>query len=346
MNDRFLQRLNCVITSAADAGRKVKLPSKITFQESGDGTVNMDLSADCVCSNMQTDDGGFDGWALGIRYWLGEDCRVVLRWNAPPEESEQEPTTRGRHYNRFLYRVSNLLDWCGEWVSVAPECQNAVNMWNRKLDEYKGGSDGLVLNCRTFGRDGSDEEIEDGCTEHELERFLAGTHGKTLLESALRLPSSSSLERQIPVGLFWSDPPQKKTALFSHGKSALDLCAIDGPIAYPLELKKFSAGPKVGFLSEILFYSSVIRNIQKKAFRFCKSGPDEKSKKESSEGFESKLCNTQIVRGYIIAPEMHPLLDKRGFFSFVNASLENDGIRIGFLSYTGAEKEIECRYSA
>ncbi len=60
--------------------RNIKIPSGIIFNIAGD-TVIMKLSSNAVSSNMQKDDGAFEGWALVLKRW-GKYQNVIISWDS------------------------------------------------------------------------------------------------------------------------------------------------------------------------------------------------------------------------------------------------------------------------
>lgn len=94
--------------------RNIKIPSGIIFNIAGD-TVIMKLSSNAVSSNMQKDDGAFEGWALVLKRW-GKYQNVIISWDKPN-------LIDNGHYQRFLFRLKNFSQDFNSWFSIDKDCQ-------------------------------------------------------------------------------------------------------------------------------------------------------------------------------------------------------------------------------
>jgi hypothetical protein len=304
----------------------LKLPDqkRISFSEYDKKSITIRMRASAVTANMQTDVAVFEAWALALYCWLGV-ARVKLEWDAlPPVHS----AGRG-HYNRFLFRVQNFAKWF-PWFHVFPgPNEEEVAQWKMCCPNP------LFLNRPSRSRDCRWDKPPDDASENEFERYFKSPAGKEELCRVLGWKRDCVLERQIPVGLFSSDPPKESNTFFSRGKSAMDLCAVDGAVVHVIELKKYKAPPKMGALAEALLYAAVVRGVQSGRIRFAQENPD------TGDSISKRLPSTCRVEAHILAPRLHPLLDCRNVFTVLNAGLAKDAIGVGYI-----ELESNCRITS
>jgi Holliday junction resolvase-like predicted endonuclease len=107
--------------------------------------------------------------------------------------------------------------------------------------------------------------------------------------------------RQWPVGLF-DGRVSHSSRIFSGGKSAIDLIGIRGKTLVLIELKK-EGNNKVGAISELLFYSSVMRDLLRGKFRF-----EDRSSDEDCPLTRDDIANCSEIAAVLLAPSIHPLL--------------------------------------
>ena len=96
--------------------RNIKIPSGIHLFLSGNN-VKMKLSNTAVCSNMQQNDGAFDGWAMVLKRWGGFE-NVIISWDKPE-------VIESGHYQRFLFRVKHFSEDFESWFSI----ENLRSLW-------------------------------------------------------------------------------------------------------------------------------------------------------------------------------------------------------------------------
>ena len=318
-----------------EVSQGIKLPDarQVSFQDYKiDRTITISMKSTAVTENMQADVAAFEAWAVALHHWLG-GLDVLLKWEKPTDAQMCEDAATKGHYMRFLFRAQNFSKWFS-WFNVLPGAnQKEVEAWNLEKTAP------LFLNTKSYTRDCCCDKPNDDATENEIECYLASPDGQEKMSKALGWQRDYMLERQIPVGLFKSDPPTRSNALFSHGKSAMDLCAVDGNVANVIELKSFKAKPKMGALSEALLYSEIIRGVQKGQICFTKKNPNVES------NFETRLLKTRSVKAYILAPCLHPLLDCDGIFKILNRGPKNNNISVGYLEL-GSGCSINLKYNA
>ena len=119
--------------------------------------------------------------------------------------------------------------------------------------------------------DTSDKPSKAG-SESDIEKeFTRSTTSRQRLMDEFGLVK---LDRQFPVGLFKGEP-KRGQEIFTAGKSAIDLIGLDQNHGLWLFELKNAANVAVGGLSELFFYSAVLRDAQgdSPAFKFSDSAP-------------------------------------------------------------------------
>jgi hypothetical protein len=280
----------------------IRLPRSIRFTSDG-ATVRMHLAPACVKANMQDDASSFEGWALALKRWLPEISRVELAWDFDGEEGHT-------HYQRFLYRVRSFKSMF-DWFQLGSSCDEEL----RRL-KTNGAGDRYLLNTPKRDRATPPQSycasLGDALSsEHKLECFIA--ENPEVLKALLHM---NTLHRQCPVGVFRNRVKSGADyEIFPRRHSAIDLWGVDleARKLFLFELKKPGNAP-MGALSEILFYSCVMEDVQKGRFTFQEPNDE--------------ICSTAAISAYILAPEWHPLIDKE-LIQMVNSAFAEQGRRIG-----------------
>ncbi len=161
--------------------------------------------------------------------------------------------------------------------------------------------------------------------ENVLERQFI-SEAKALLSKVAGL-DIAKIDRQLPVGVFHREI-KAKNEVFPRRKSAVDIWGIskDHKTLNIFELKD-SKNMKVGVISEIFFYVLLMEEIQKGTLKFGKTS---KSRLKP----ENEIPITNKIKAYILAPRLHPLIDKE-ILQMFNRAFHNKGRRIefGFLKF-------------
>ncbi|MCG2766877.1 MAG: hypothetical protein L6435_00630 [Anaerolineae bacterium] len=312
-----------VITALRKAcSPSVALPSQVHFMMEGDNC-NIYMSAYLTCGNLQTDSAAFEGWALALRTWLG--CTVSMSWTPAKD-------VKDLHYQRFLYRMIRFDEAAG-WFSVADNCKQYLN---DSLVLKPGGTPREAPGYFLVNVPGNRKEVEidnatwelSELTENELEnRFFL--RPQSLLDC---IGWHADILKQIPVGVF-AEEVSRSSRVFPGAGGKVDLGAVDESRGVALfELKK-PGNRKVGSISELLFYAHVVRDIQLGTFGY-------EERKQGAK--ERRISESSSVTGFILADQLHPLLDNEALFETLNLSLSDRNETFGFIEYSGMSDEIEC----
>lgn len=304
----------------ATGNENLELPGALEFSRKKDAVV-INMNTDLVTANLQTDGAAFEGWALAIKRWVGEKERgleVHLCWD-PADEHDLD-------YQRFLYRVIRF-DEAVDWFKVGYGCQMHLKASRvLKLDGTpKRVKHPFLVNVPGKRKDVSASKVRDPrkLKENQIE-VLFYLYPQCLLDS---VKWSGCVERQMPVGVFDGEI-NDAARVFPGAGGKVDLAAIhrsNGHVAL-FELKK-PGNTKVGVISEILFYTHIVRDIQRNVFRYI---PEDKRE------FEQCLYEADRVYGYVLGYEIHPLLDDPRVFKLLNSAFDKSLKIFGFIQYDEA----------
>jgi hypothetical protein len=253
--------------------------------------------------NMQSDAAAFEAWALALLFHCGVQSVEI--------SVDPGAVAVGRHHERFLYRLKRF-------SQLYPDC--VIAKWPASPSKALNSQSGLFLN-----QPGPREMPPEA---DSVERMLAASLPKpseSNLELALEISGAfksrfdlEKVMRQWPVGLF-DGKVKKGHEIFTRGKSAIDLIGIRKDNTLVLfELKK-ARNRKVGAVSELLFYASVMRDAigasaifefeSKSAEKNCAIGPEDIIRC-------SKIC------AVLLAPDFHPLISEPRLFEELNTATE------------------------
>lgn len=294
--------------------KRIKLPHGVDFVKVGSNIVEIVLK-NGINANMQEDCAAFEGWAIVLKRWLKEFDKIMLKW----DDSKKEDL----HYKRFLYRVDKFSKIFNGWFHVARESKQL-------LDEVVDfDSNGYVLNASGKVREKTIQPLRKTTKENYLEKqFLNVNEAGGKLAKAVGL-DIEKIESQLPVGIFRGEVKAKpENEVFPRRKSAVDLWGIgkDNKILYIFELKDIK-NMKVGAISELFFYAMLMEDIQKGKIKFgkkskCKLKPEE------------NIPATDKIKAYILAPKLHPLIDKEVFNMFNQAFIDKGrSVEFGHLKF-------------
>lgn len=285
------RRLRCEHGKIGDS-RAIRLPAEtqIRFRDEG-SRFHIEMTANAVRANMQTNSAGFEGWSLALHLWLGQKP-VSLSWSPPPRRNDG---SLNLHYARFLYRAhrfASLFDWF--------DVRSAEHLADCAV--HRAGE--LFLNHPSSNR--ADRTRPN--REAMVEAALVGKHKCAFLKAF----GMTEADRQFPVGVFTSAKASKATAVFTGGASAIDITGIS-PTAFTLFELKTGANIMVGALGELLFYANVMRDAAGPGarFDFCKPKDGQGSR---AVGVKS----AKAIRAILIAEQFHPLLEHPQLFQTIN----------------------------
>jgi hypothetical protein len=253
-------------------------------------------------ANMQSDAAAFEAWALALLIHCGvKSVKIGVDPGA---------VAAGPHYERFLYRLKRFSELFPDRV---------IAKWPAS------SSKALDSQIERFLNQPHPRKEPPEATSRERMKAASGLKpSESALEKALEISNAfqsrfqlGKVMRQWPVGLF-DGKVAKGHEIFTRGKSAIDLIGIRNDTLVLFELKK-AGNRKVGGVSELLFYASVMRDAlgasaifkfkSKTARKKCAIGPEDIIRC-------SKICAVSL------APSFHPLISEPLLFGELNAATE------------------------
>jgi hypothetical protein len=303
------QDWNKRLYDAYDSGRKgrrrpVRLPASGAMSASGEGdNVTISLRADAVVQNMQDNNAAFEGWSLALKRWCKVDS-VRLQWEPPADTDVGQ--IQNRHYERFLYRVARFEGLFPEWFVIEQHDQVSRSRALHASEAYLNVAGNRVMEIA--GTNMPVEAVTKRRPEYDLEMKLLTDAG---FKRHYEFGSTSVRDRQFPVGLFSTKVPAAASAIFPGGKGAIDLVCLDGKVLWLFELKA-GANLSVGTVTELIFYTSVIRDALGGRFRFANG---------LSQGAlvrAENIAEVKDIRGVMLGHNLHPLLADSGVIRMLN----------------------------
>ena len=200
--------------------------------------------------NMQEDSAAFEGWILVLKSWLSNEIKYVeLDFTVPEVPAMQCGNPQAGHYNRFLYRLNNMLRLFPDWFFVEESKRGIVLDFMHWLESAP-----CLLNHSQRERTSI---IGTKSPERQIESWFAFEEGKDLLCDRWGI-DEGKLFNQLPIGVFYGSIAAPN-AIFNRGPSALDLWGVsrDSRDLHLIELK-CGDNKGIGVISEVLLYISVI----------------------------------------------------------------------------------------
>ena len=272
--------------------RNVRLPVEIGFSID-QNNLSVRLKKQFITKNLQNNNSAFEGWILVLKRWLNKIERVELSWESFELEDNFKDAIETQHYQRFLYRVDRFSE-SFPWFGISTKNRNSLDRLKVRHNKE------LILNTpkkRKIEQNNEPKELHK-LSESELEKYIiqnTQTSKNFVVTHNLELVSY-----QLPVGLF-HDKVAKGNRIFSGKKSAIDIWGINNKNQFCLFELKTERNKKIGSISEMLFYSWIIHDIQRKLFRFNSL---------SDEGIK-RIMSSKKITCYLLAPETHPLIDNQ-----------------------------------
>lgn len=277
-NLEILEKIKSEFLLFSNVRRNIKIPSKISFIIVGD-TIKMILSSDAVSSNMQKDDGAFEGWALVLKRW-GKYQKVIISWDKPN-------SIDNGHYQRFLFRLKHFSQDFYLWFSIDKDCQTFLD--DLKIKQAKK----YLLNAPSKRGD----KVSPNPEAILEDRFVNGD----LRERLMNISNAVSVFRQLPVGVF-ENKVSKNTSIFTGGKSAIDIWGFNKSNELLVFELKAGNNEKVGIISELYFYICVLQMVRKQIFKHENCLVENK--------YLIEIPATKKINAYFLSPTLHPLVDK------------------------------------
>lgn len=289
-NDEVLNRIRENFPKDHPSYNYLALPSDIKFTPEGSNAIKMSIPEAAVGTNMQEDTAAFEGWALVLKRWGGYE-KVILRWDQLSKDADN--SERG-HYQRFLFRVANFSRDFLSWFSISPN--DGSDLRSLEIDEKKT----YYLNRPSENRDkGKESERKESKLEY---KYACKDWSESLKEKV----NAEILDRQLPVGVFFDPGNHTKrkvtaeNAIFSRGKSAIDIWGISKSNELLIFELKADGNNKIGIITELYFYGCVMQRLRKGTFKY---------EKHDTSPID-RIAGTQKIKAYFLAPELHPLIDK------------------------------------
>ena len=302
--------------SREDRGVRLPAAKHITFSGNKD-KLTISMTADGIASNMQTNQSAFEGWCLALRFWSGVE-QVVLNW------SDAERLSDG-HYQRFLYRVNVFSQLFPEWFSVGRGSWRDSAQFLGAGPFFLNGPGERSATKRALIEDSPLSEISESALELLLYHSPEFTRHFALTRR----------DRQLPVGLYRKPEGhsgaslRKVDAIFTGGKSAIDLVGIGSDAFWIFELKA-KKNIAAGALAELLFYTSVVRDSigPRSRFRF---GSGKGWSKMAFLPSDIQACSfpNGRIEAVLLGPCFHPLIVDRNhdaesnLIGYLNAAIES-----------------------
>lgn len=253
-------------------------------------------------ANMQSDAAAFESWAMALLIHCGVK---YVKIGVDPGAGGLGP-----HYERFLYRLKRFSELFPDRV---------IAKWPDTPSRALNSQSGRFLN-----QPGPRETPPEAASKERMKAASLPKPSESNLELALEISGAfrshfqlEKVMRQWPVGLF-NERVANGNRIFTGGKSGIDLIGIRRDTLVLFELKK-ARNRKVGAVSELLFYASVMRDAigasaifkldSKSAEKNCAIGPEEILRC-------SKIC------AVLLAPDFHPLISEPRLFEELNAATE------------------------
>lgn len=307
----------------------IRLPSNIDFaiQENV-----LKVFINKPTQNMQTDGAAFEGWILALKSWLSDDIQYVeIDFSLPDNLSGRYGNARTGHYNRFLYRINNLLRLFPNWFSLHKSKRAILSDFMHWLETSV-----TLLNHSLRERE---SVIKTNNLERQIESWLVFEDGKELICNLWEI-NKNKLFNQLPVGVFYEEIAAKNS-IFTRGASAIDLWGIgnDGETLHIVELK-CGANKGLGVISETLFYTAIIYDacireddiFQFGTYRQTPNTSDKIAIQNKGEKFSSLFV-------HILSEKYHPLFNEQVVF-LTQEGLSNLNIRFDRATYDYDKKVI------
>lgn len=298
-NEQWTQALRTRFRNETGSRRPVRFPSDRYIRISGNTQhVRLHLNSAAILANMQTNQSAFEAWALALMRWCDVE-RVELAWDSTTIPAHAP------HYQRFLYRARHFGELLGNRFILADPQKFADLRLDRTTNAH--------INRASVRKPG--KFVPFPSSETEIEVYLAhpGSAFRAYLEDEHGL---FRLDRQFPVGVF-AGTPQRGRELFTAATSAIDLIGRDrNDGLWIFELKKPENLP-MGGLSEMFFYSLVVRDLSEGRIQFIDEPPA-----NAGAIAPRDLAGAKRIHVRLAATAFHPLIDEK-LIAYLNGDRAN-----------------------
>ena len=237
-----MKKMNWIEDKICEKGA-TKIPSNLRIEENGE-IVQITLNSKKIQEkNMQKSGNDFEGWSIAA--YACTKRNVVLCVDGDLSISEKY-VGKG-HLCRFLYRVMKFSEQY-KWLELSDDLKKESGKFKSYLQSRR------FMNNIGSGEAGNKNKNDD---ENAVEVKMAE---KGILRSVIKSIAigDGKVYRQLPVGLF-VDKVGRDNAVFTGGKSAIDLWSINGSAFNVVELK--TNNPMIGIVTEVFFYSNYIYDL-------------------------------------------------------------------------------------
>ncbi|PKN19270.1 MAG: hypothetical protein CVU71_07105 [Deltaproteobacteria bacterium HGW-Deltaproteobacteria-6] len=282
----------------------LKWPRDIEVIEES-GKITLRINENAIQSNMQCNVSAFEGWLLVLKEFVYKGYKFSVEFPKINKTNKTNKTT-WQHYQRFLFRLSFFDSLYGKgshepWFELSDPIKERLNsdcLYTKYRNEGRLQSN-IGKNGRGKGKDNPTKNLSE-LSETEIEwRLCKGGADKDCLVSSF---NTGDIYRQFPACVF-HDAVLDDNALFPGKKACVDLVADSGDEKsfWIFELKKKGNTP-LGILSELLFYTAIVRDMIAGHVRTQK--PSDKDCYDST----NLVKNKERINACFLAPDFHPLL--------------------------------------
>ncbi len=298
----------------------VKLPQNIWLEEIDNG-IKMSLSPEAIgrsqdkILNMQDNAAAFEGWAAAIyTHYLGpmnsKDSikrKIILGSQEKLYDTQSTDENQG-HLNRFLFRAMKFSEEYSDWIELDSNLQVIVGNFKKWYEK-----ENLINNEPSKNRNQKAVILNNPTTESEVEQSFVGDG--SLMQKLLSRANmkSEQIFRQLPVGLFKGEVV-KKNSVFTGGKSAIDMWAVDDEYIALFELK--TNNKMIGIITELFFYSQYVNDV------FIRQNNIQCTKLEDKK-----------IKAFFLTNGLHPLITKKVIEVLNNSNKNKDVITYADIQY-------------
>ena len=291
----------------------VDFPSQIVFSTTGKSLI-MHVKGNGVRDNMQTDGSAFEGWAICILACFPDEIdNLILGWDKPfYSANKEERNKQEKHYNRFLLRAL-LFEEVFNWVTIDKGNQEEIKKVRRILPT-------LLINypkSESKKKVAESDKVNKG--EAKLERQLVEIMKETI----------EITDHQLPVGLFEKEI-SKDTTFTPRGASQIDIWQMKDETITIYELKD-EKNRKVGIISELMFYASILRLLIQGIIKYPITVSKEKKNYRHIQELYLAIESHKLthVESYFLIYNFHPLIEKYidEILTIINAGMDKFNVR-------------------